>query len=266
MTIGFPTNTVALIIATMIGSGAASWLILSQGLKQLLITNHAKRLWRWGVAVLLIALLLTRIVLAINPPGDALLATQFLYTFTLLGLILTLGILPLLISPTFRQLIRSVPETWLVGAHTIRVAGFIFLALLDINLLPAEFALSAGYGDMATGLLAFGMIYLLARRKPYARTVVIAWNILGLLDFVGALALGGMYILPFAEQVAASGISLLYLNLVLVVPAFGVPLYAVLHLYSLYQMLTREHETKHRANEAPQTPIVIANSAPSPSN
>ena len=42
-----------------------------------------------------------------------------------------MGILPLLISPVFRQIVRAMPETWLVGIHTIRVVGFVFLALLD---------------------------------------------------------------------------------------------------------------------------------------
>jgi hypothetical protein len=86
------------------------------------------------------------------------------------------GILPLLISPTFRQIVRAVPETWLVGIQAIRVAGFLFLALMDMKLLPAEFALPAGYGDVTVGLLALGMVYLLANRKPYARALAIGWK------------------------------------------------------------------------------------------
>jgi hypothetical protein len=166
------------------------------------------------------------------------------------------GILPLLISPTFRQLVRAIPETWLVGVHAIRVAGFLFLALMDMNLLPAEFALSAGYGDMTVGLLAVGMVYLLAKRKSYARPLVIGWNILGLLDFVSALASGGIYIVPFSAQVAASGVSLLYLNYVLIVPSFGVPLYALLHVYPLFQMSSRRvGETKQDMEEPVQVPV-----------
>ncbi len=263
MSIVFPTNTILITIATMIAAGVASWLVLWRGLREIPLAPHVRRLWLWGAAALLTAWLLARLALAANPPGDAVLAIQFLITFTLLGLILIAGILPLLISPTFRRVIHSVPATWLVGAHTIRVAGFLFLALMDMNLLPPEFALSAGYGDMITGLLAFGMVYLLAKRKPYVRALVIAWNVLGLLDFISALTLGGMYLIPFSEQVAASGISLLYLNFVLVVPSFGVPLYALLHLYSLYQMLTgRVSETKQSIEEAAQTPVFLAEPRP----
>src|SRR5262249_7585979 len=116
--------------------------------------------------------------------------------------------------------------------------GFVFLALLDMKLLPAEFALPAGYGDMIVGLLALAVVYSLAKRKPYARAFTIAWNILGLLDFTTALTTGNIYLAPFASQLAASGISPLYLNYVLIVPTFAVPLLTVLHLYSLVQMLS----------------------------
>jgi hypothetical protein len=238
MSIGFPTNVVVLIIATMIASGTAWWFILSQGLERLPIAPGARSRWRWGAAILLSTWLLARLALSLYPPAGPALATQFLITFTSLGLGLLAGILPLLISPVFRQILRAVPETWLVGIHAARLTGFLFLALMDMKLLPAEFALSAGYGDMTVGLLALGLVYLLAKRKPYARALVIGWNLLGLLDFVSALTTGGIYIVPFATQLAASGISTIYLNYVLIVPSFGVPLYASLHIYSLFQMFS----------------------------
>ena len=257
MSIGFPTNTVVLIIATMIASGTGVWSILSQGLTRIPIAQHIRRRWRWGAAFLLSTWLLARLALAVYPPGDAVLATQFLITFISLGYGLVVGILLLLISPVFRQVVRAVPETWLIAPHAVRLTGFFFLALMDMKLLPPEFALSAGYGDMTVGLLALGMIYLLAKRKPYARALVIGWNILGLMDFVGALTTGGLYIVPFSAQVAAAGISLNYLNYVLVVPSFGVPLYALLHIFSLIQMSSRRvEETKPDTGELVQTPVL----------
>jgi hypothetical protein len=107
-----------------------------------------------------------------------------------------------------------------------------------MRLLPAEFALPAGYGDITVGLLALGMVYLFAKRKPYAPTLATLWNTLGLLDFVSALASGIAFIGPFAAQLAAHGTSPLYLNYVLIVPAFGVPLYTLLHIYSLFQLIS----------------------------
>jgi hypothetical protein len=236
MTLGFPTNTVAAIIAAMIGAGAAAWFSLARGLGQLSVAPHIQRRWRWGGAIMLLAWLLVILALAANPPGGAILGAPYVVAF--LGLGLLAGILPLLLSPTFRQIVRAIPATWLVGIHAIRLLGILFLALMDMHLLPGAFALPAGYGDITVGLLALGVVYLLAKRKPYAPTLAIGWNVLGLLDFVGALTTGILFIGPFAAQLAASGFSPLYVNYVLIVPSFGVPLYTLLHVYSLFQLLS----------------------------
>jgi hypothetical protein len=253
MSIGFPTNTVLLIIAVMIGVGAGSWLILSQGLSQIPVAPRLKRTWRWAGAIVLITWLLSRLALALHPPGGV--VSRVSVTITFLGLGMLAGVLPLLISPVFRQVVRAAPQTWLVGIQTIRVAGFLFLALMDMKLLPAEFALPAGYGDMTVGVLALAMIYLLAKRTPYARGLAIGWNLLGLLDLAVALTTGILYTGPFAVQLAASGVPLLYLNYVLIVPAFGVPLFALLHLYSLFQLVSvRADETTPGVEEPVHAP------------
>lgn len=195
------------------------------------------------------------IKVAIFPPGDEVLATQFLITFISLGYGLLVGML-LLTSSVFRQILRAVPASWLVAPHAIRLAGFLFLALMDMQLLPPEFALSAGYGDFIAGLLALGIVYLLEKKKPYARALTVGWNAFGLLDFVSALITGAIYIVPFATQLASSGISLDYLNYVLIVPSYGVPLYASLHIYSLLQMFSRNvDETRMNIEESHQAPV-----------
>jgi hypothetical protein len=263
MSIGFPTNTVVMIIVTMIASGASSWFILSRGLGRLPVAQHVRRTWRWGAALLLITWLLVRLALAVYPPGGTPLATQFSITFTLAGLGFLAGILPLLISPVFRQVVHTVPETWLIGLHAIRLAGFLFLALLDMKLLPAEFALSAGYGDMTVGLLALGLVYLFAQRRPAARALAIGWNLLGLLDFVAALTTGFIYLTPFAVQLAASGVPQSYLNYVLIIPSFGVPLYASLHIYSLFQLLSGRVRASNENVETPVQASVFQEGQPS---
>lgn len=238
MNTGFPTHTVAVILATMIASGIGVWALFAYGLKQAGVRQGARRGWLVALAVLLVVWFGGRLLLAVTPPQVSGLAAQFQITLVSLALGLLAGLLPLAVSPTFRQVVRAIPETWIVGLHAIRLEGFLFLALLDMGRLPPQFALSAGYGDMLTGLLALGLVYLLGKRKSYARGLVIGWNALGLLDFVSAIVTGGIFIVPFAIQLAGAGISLGYLNFVLIIPAFGVPMYAVLHIYSLYQMLT----------------------------
>jgi len=255
MSIDFPINTLVLTIGTMIASGTVSWFILSQGLERIDVSQNVRRKWRWGAAILLSGWLLARLVLAAFPPGEAVLATQFLITFISFGYGLAVGIL-LLASSVFRQVVRAIPASWLIAPHAIRLAGFLFLALMDMKLLPAEFALSAGYGDFLTGLLALGMVYLFEKKKPYARTLAIGWNAFGLLDFISALITGAIYIVPFATQLASSGGSLSYLNYVLVVPSFGVPLYASLHIYSLIQIFSRRaDERKQNIEGQLQAPV-----------
>jgi hypothetical protein len=236
MTLSFPTNTVVAIIAAMIGTSAGVWYNLVAGLRQLSMAPRAEQRWRWGIAAILITWLLIVLAVAWVAPGNTVVGAPYIATFLALGLLA--GTLPLLISPTFRQLVRAIPATGLIGVHAIRVLGILFLALLDMRLLPAQFALAAGYGDIAVGLLALGMVYLFTKRKPYAPTFAIGWNALGLLDFVSALANGILFIGPFAAQLAAHGTSPLYLNYVLIVPAFGVPLYTLLHIYSLFQLVS----------------------------
>jgi hypothetical protein len=236
MTLGFPTNTVAAIIAAMIGAGVGAWFSVAYGLRQLPFAPRILRRWRWGAAIVIFPWLLVVVAVAVIAPGNTVVGAP--YIITSLGFGLLAGMLPLLISPTFRQLIRAIPATWLIGVHAIRILGFLFLALMDMQLLPGAFALPAGYGDITVGLLALGLVYLFAKRSPYARALAIGWNVLGLLDFAAALTTGILYIGPFAAQLAASGASPLYVNYVLIVPSFGVPLYTLLHIYLLFQLVS----------------------------
>jgi hypothetical protein len=248
MAIGFPTNTIIMLIVAMIAVGVGFWLSLSQGLSRLPAAPHVQRIWRWGLAIVLIAGLLVRVAFAAYPPGGALLGPLFSIAFLVFGLLA--GLLPLLLSPTFRQIVRAIPQTWLVGVHMIRIGGFLFLALLDMRLLPAEFALPAGYGDITVGLLAVGLLYLLAQRKPYTRGLTIGWNLLGLLDFVVAITTGFSAVGTFVAQIAVAGGSPLYVNYVGIVPSYGVPLYALLHIYSLFQLLSGHVDETTREVEA----------------
>jgi hypothetical protein len=236
MTLGFPTNTILAIVAAMIGTGAGVWFNLAAGLRQLAMAPRVEQRWRWGIGTILVTWLLIVLAVAWVAPGNTVVGAPYIATFLTLGLLM--GTLPLLISPAFRQVVRAIPAAELIGVHAIRVLGILFLVLTDMRLLPTEFALPAGYGDITVGLLALGMVYLFAKRKPYAPTLALGWNALGLLDFVSALVSGIAFIGPFATQLAAHGTSPLYLNYVLIVPAFGVPLYTLLHLYSLFQLIS----------------------------
>lgn len=225
---------------------------MARGVRIVIAEAPARRGWTWGVALVLAILLLARSALALRSPDGALLGPGVSLAFLVGGLLI--GLLPLALSPTFRQIVRAIPPSWLIGVHAIRVGGFLFLALLDMRLLPASFALPAGYGDIAVGLLALALVYALARRAPYARALTIGWNGLGLLDFAIALAMGFSVVGAFAGQVAAAGVAPGYLNYVGIVPSFGVPIYILLHIYSVYQIVgTQTHTTTRRGDAASAT-------------
>src|SRR5207244_9283716 len=59
--------------------------------------------------------------------------------------------------------------------------------------------------DLVTGVQTCALP--ISRRAPYAYTLLIAWNALGLLDFAVALATGFSIVGTFASQVAAAGVA-----------------------------------------------------------
>jgi hypothetical protein len=49
---------------------------------------------------------------------------------------------------------QAIPQSWLIGIQLYRVLGVIFRLLKAQGRLPSLFALPAGAGDVAVGLLA----------------------------------------------------------------------------------------------------------------
>jgi len=105
-----------------------------------------------------------------------------------------------------------------------------------------DLTIAPGYGDVTVAALSLAVVYLLATNHPYARPATIAWNLLGILDFVIALVTGVTYIPPFVRQLAIAGASTAYVNYVLIIPAYGVPIMSAFHIYSLHKLFARDAE------------------------
>src|SRR5579859_85390 len=101
-----------------------------------------------------------------------------------------LGAFMLWRSGTLGRILDAVPQSWLVGVQVYRTIGVVFLVLLQLGQLPGAFAWPAGLGDMLTGLAAPIVALLYARDSGGAAPLVRAWNLLGLLDLVTAVAIG----------------------------------------------------------------------------
>jgi hypothetical protein len=249
-----PVHTSAFIVALMVATGIGTWLLLSFGLRRTSIAPATARRWRWALGLGLTTWLGARLALASRPPGSELLATPYSFlSFAFLLVGLTAGLL-LLAAPSFRSVIRTAPIRWLVGLHAIRIGGFAWLALADMHLLPAGFAVPAGYGDMSVGVSALVVVLLLVRRHPRARAAVIAWSILGLADFVVAVTAAFLAMPAFVDQLVAAGAPLAYLNYPFLIPSFGVPLFGLLHVYALIHVWS----AGTRSDRSPDRAVVVS--------
>jgi hypothetical protein len=131
-----------------------------------------------------------------------------------------------------------------------RWGGLGFLTLYAKGILPALFALPAGLGDMAVGLTAPWIVLALARNPSFAASRrYVTWNILGIVDFVIAVTMGTLCSGFFPEITRLMGDvttgAMAQLPLVLI-PAFMVPLFTMLHCTALFQArrLARAHENR----------------------
>ena len=100
------------------------------------------------------------------------------------------GVALLIVSPTFRQLVDTMPQHWLIAIQTLRVGGVILLVLVDMRLVPTAFGTHAGIADVLVGILAPMVAYWYYVNKPFARGVAIGFAALGILDLVNAIIQG----------------------------------------------------------------------------
>jgi len=118
-----------------------------------------------------------------------------------------------------------------------RVGGLGFLALYVHGVLPGLFALPAGLGDIAIGVTAPWIALALVRQPAFAASrLFVIWNILGILDLVVAVGTGALssgFLAGFAGNITTAPMARLPL---LLIPAYFVPLFVMLHLAALFQV------------------------------
>lgn len=127
--------------------------------------------------------------------------------------------------PALRDWARTVSLRPLVLYHTVRFVGIVFLVMEAAGSLPAEWAIPAGWGDIAAAVGALAVAFFaLPVRGRGSRWAVLGWNVFGLIDILAVL-IGGI-------RLARTDVSLLQplteLPLALL-PLFIVPLVLVSH-------------------------------------
>lgn len=139
-----------------------------------------------------------------------------------------------------REFILSADLRFVTAIQSWRWAGLGFLSLYAHGVLPGLFALPAGLGDMAIGFAAPWMVMGLIRHPSFVTSRRYAvWNILGILDLTVAVSMGVIcsgFIRGLGLNVTTSAMGQLPLVLV---PAYMVPLFIMLHFTALAQMRRR---------------------------
>ena len=202
---------------------------------------------------LLAALLRAPAQAPVDAAGRGIIPAAFA-VFGVLSFAVAFGALAL--SDAWRRTVAAIPVERLVGVQIFRVLGFVFIAVWAIGSLPGRFALSAGLGDIAVGLIALFVALALVRRASGSRTLALAWNTLGVLDLVAAIGLGtGLFVRLFAPGTPVEPAAAMTMFPLVLVPTFGVPLALILHVLS-YQALAQSGASDR--HERPLSPHAAA--------
>jgi hypothetical protein len=133
-------------------------------------------------------------------------------------------------SVSFRQFALALDPRVLTWLQSWRILGVVFVILASYGVLPAFFALPAGYGDIFIGVTApLVALWLAASRHRLGFT---AWQALGIADLVLAVGLGATAGLIRPESIPMVAMTVLPLSLI---PTFLVPLFLIIHLICIAQ-------------------------------
>lgn len=136
--------------------------------------------------------------------------------------------------PFLQNIAGSIPVHWLVAVQVFRFMGIGFLSFYALGLIPGEFALPTGWGDVLVGVTAVPVALLLWAKQAFAKKIAIWWNYLGIADLSLALFLGNVtFPRPIQMLHTTPDNLLIALYPLVMVPLFAVPLSLLLHLFTL---------------------------------
>ncbi|GJM16544.1 MAG: hypothetical protein DHS20C13_18710 [Thermodesulfobacteriota bacterium] len=142
----------------------------------------------------------------------------------LFGLVVLLLLLYWL-SHNFRKWILSVNIKLLVLVHLTRFVGFYFLYLYSQGLLPYDFAVLGGWGDIIVASCALLVILLTPLAGKNGWGIYFVWNFIGLIDILFVVATAAR--LATVDPQSMSELLKLPLSLL---PTFLVPIIIFTHI------------------------------------
>ena len=171
---------------------------------------------------------------------------------------LTIAILSAVL-PAFRAAILRIPVPVVIGLNTPRVLGVMFLFLLVAGRLGGPFPLSAGIGDIITGLFALQVARVAASQSANHPRVLL-WNAFGALDLILAVALGVTSQPGSPLQLLHAGAGSAAITTVPwgMIPAFLVPFYLIGHGVVFVQARRAAVSESHEIEPAPHPAPVLS--------
>jgi len=159
-----------------------------------------------------------------------------------------IGVLLIWRSSILSRVVDILPRHWVIAVQFYRVEGVTFLILYASGLLPGVFALPAGAGDVATGLMALIIAIGATRHGELRSRTVLLWNVFGIADLIIALTTGFLSSPSPLQRFAFDHPNqLISMFPFVLIPTFLVPLAILLHIISLRQL----------GRAAPQGPLRI---------
>jgi len=132
---------------------------------------------------------------------------------------------------TIRAWVLNIDLRWLVLLHLTRLfAGAYFLVLCQRSQLPCAFARPAGWGDIVVAALALAVVG--SMRTQFAKSFLVSWNIIGLIDIVFVVSIAFRFGLKDWQSMHA--LRELPLSLL---PTFLVPLIIASHVLIFVRLI-----------------------------
>ncbi len=135
-------------------------------------------------------------------------------------------------SKAARHVIAGANVPLLVGLNVTRLVGGLFILLHAEGRLSNPFAAIAGWGDILAATLAIPAAIMAWRARPGWEKWVLAWNMIGFLDFMSAIGLGitsqpGSPLRLFYDLPGTAILGQLPWRFI---PSYFVPLYIMIHV------------------------------------
>lgn len=134
---------------------------------------------------------------------------------------------------SLRELVDAIPVRALVGFHTIRFGGAVFLLMSAQGAMSPLFANPAGWGDVAAAAAALALVAVGPPTTKTRRGLYLTWSVFAVADLL--VAVGAASVVALRGD--TPGIEALFGAPLILVPTFFVPLLLTSHVVILRQLL-----------------------------